>query len=100
MQVRNQGQRGTEDVVQLYIKDEKSPDAPANPILCGFQRVRLEAGEQKTLEIPIDPRAFTVVNEQGERVPGSGSWTLHAHTGQPDARTYQLTGRSAVSKAI
>ncbi len=100
VQVRNQGQRGTEDVVQLYIKDEKSPDAPANPILCGFQRVCLEAGEQKTLEIPIDPRAFTVVNEQGERVPGSGSWTLYAHTGQPDARTYQLTGRSAVSKAI
>lgn len=100
VQVKNRGQRGTEDVIQLYIKDEKSPDAPANPILCGFQRVRLEPGEQKTLEIPMDPRACTVVNEQGERVPGSGSWTLYAHTGQPDARTYQLTGRSAVSTTI
>ena len=96
----NRGKRATEDVVQLYIKDEQSADAPVNPILCGFQRVALQPGEKKTIKIPIAPGAFTVVNDQGERIPGSGSWTLYAHTGQPDGRTAELTGRIAVQTSV
>ena len=98
--VENQGKQATEDVVQLYIKDEQSTDAPTNPALCGFQRVALLAGERKTIKIPITPRALTVVNERGERILGSGSWTVYAHTGQPDNRTLQLTGHRAASISI
>ena len=87
----------TEDVVQLYIRDEASSDAPVNPILCGFRRVALQAGETRTVEIPIDPRALTVVNDEGQRIPGSGSWTLWANLGQPDERTAELTGKRALS---
>ena len=90
--VENRG-RATEDVVQLYIHDEGSPDAPPNPVLCGFLRVALEEKETKRLMIPIDPNAFTAVNEAGQRVGGSGSWTLYAGLGQPDRRTAELTGR-------
>lgn len=98
--VENRGSRATEEVVQLYIKDNASADAPTNPILCGFKRVCLEAGESKTVEVDIDPVAFTVVNEAGERIPGSGSWTLYAGLGQPDQRTEELTGNAAVSTQI
>lgn len=98
--VENRGSRATEEVVQLYIKDNASSDAPTNPILCGFKRVCLEAGESKTVEVAIDPVAFTVVNEAGERIPGSGSWTLYAGLGQPDQRTEELTGNAAVSTQI
>ena len=94
--LENRG-RVTEDVVQLYIRDNDSQDAPVNPILCGFQRVSLAAGECKTVSVSIDPAAFTVVNEAGERIPGSGSWTLYAGLGQPDARTEELTGKAALS---
>ena len=87
----------TEEVIQLYIRDEASPHAPTNPILCGFLRIALEAGERKQVEIPIDPYALTVVNDAGERIDGSGSWTLYAGFGQPDARTEELTGKKAVS---
>jgi beta-glucosidase len=93
--IENQGMRATEDVIQLYIKDEDSPDAPANPVLCGFRRVSLCPGEKKTVDIAIGSNAFTVVNAEGQRVPGSGSWTLYAHTGQPDPRTFRLTGKTA-----
>ncbi|MBQ3503983.1 MAG: glycoside hydrolase family 3 C-terminal domain-containing protein [Oscillospiraceae bacterium] len=93
--VENRG-AATEDVVQLYIRDEGSEYAPVNPILCGFRRVSLAAGETKTLEIPIDPKAFTVVNNEGQRVPGSGSWTLYAGFGQPDSRTEALTGKKGL----
>ena len=98
--VENCGSRPTEEVIQLYIKDNVSSDAPTNPVLCGFQRVALEAGERKTVEIAMNSGTFTVVNSQGERVPGSGSWTLYAHIGQPDARTVQLTGKTAVQVSI
>ena len=97
--LENRG-RATEDVVQLYIRDNGSCDAPTNPILCGFLRVVLDAGEGKTVQVPIDPAALTVVNEAGQRVPGSGSWTLYAGMGQPDHRTRELTGRMAVSVEI
>ena len=93
--VENRG-AATEDVVQLYIHDEASADTPANPILCGFLRVSLDQGETRTVEIPIDPMAFTVVNEAGQRVPGSGTWTLYAGLGQPDARTAELTGKKSI----
>ena len=95
--VENKGAVATEDVIQLYIKDNASADAPTNPILCGFRRVALAAGESKTYEVAIDPAAFIVVNAAGEKIPGSGSWTLFAGMGQPDARTEELTGKKALS---
>ena len=93
----NKGSRATDDVIQLYIKDLESSDAPVNPILCGFRRVTLQPGETKQLEIAINPAARTVVNEAGQRIPGSGKWMLYAGTGQPDARTEELTGKQAAS---
>ena len=87
-------------MVQLYIKDNGSADVPTNPIFCGFQRVHMEAGESKTVEVAIDPLALTVVTEDGQRIPGSGSWTLYAGLGQPGKRTEELTGNAAVSTQI
>lgn len=91
----NRGPRDTEEVIQLYLRDEDSPFAPPNPILCGFKRVFLAAGAQKTLSVPLDEKAFTVVTDTGDRIPGSGRWTLYAGFGGPDKRTEALTGRKA-----
>ena len=100
LRVRNDSSRELEEVVELYLRDEASPLAPPNPILCGFQRLRLAPGEERELKIPIEPAAFTVVNEKGERIPGSGSWRLYAGFGAPDQRTEALTGRKALSLSI
>ena len=98
--VTNRSAFAAEEVVELYLKDEGSPDAPPNPILCGFQRVRLAPGEKKELCLALDPRAFTVVREDGTRVPGSGRWTLWAGFGQPDRRTAALSGKPCLSVTI
>ena len=98
--VRNVGAVATEDVVELYLRDEKSHFAPPNPVLCGFKRISLAAGEEKTVSVPLDPLAFTVVNDAGVRLPGSGSWTLFAGCGGPDGRTAELTGRGPCSVKI
>ena len=98
--VRNDSSRELEEVVELYLHDERSPHAPPNPILCGFLRVRLRPGEERNLQIPIDAAAFTVVNDAGERIPGSGSWILYAGFGGPDPRTEELSSRKALSVAV
>ena len=98
--ITNHSDISADEVIELYIKDNLSPDAPVNPVLCGFARVHLDPGAEKLLTIPIRPRAFTVVTETGERIPGSGSWTLYAGFGQPDVRTEELTGQMCLHVSI
>ena len=100
VKVKNDGDVETDEVVELYIQDEDSPDAPPNPVLCGFKRIRLKADEAAEIPLPIDPNAFTVVGDQGSRIPGSGKWKLFAGFGAPDRRTEELTGRKSVCKLI
>ena len=100
VRVRNESGRALEEVVELYIRDEGSPLAPPNPALCGFCRVRLEAGEERELSAAIGKDAFTVVDEEGRRIPGSGTWRLWAGFGAPDARTEELSGRKVPSILI
>ncbi len=95
--VRNESDRELEEVVELYLHDESSAFAPPNPVLCGFRRIHLAPHDEKALTIEIDKAAFTVVNDAGERMPGSGSWTLYAGFGAPDQRTAELTGRKPLS---
>ena len=98
--VENRSAFAAEEVVELYLKDEGSPNAPPNPVLCGFRRVSLGPGESRELTIPLDERAFTVVREDGTRVPGSGRWTLFAGFGQPDGRTAELSGKTCLSMTL
>ena len=87
--VRNDG-RATEDVIELYVKDEGSPFAPLNPALCGFQRISLAEGEEKTFAVELDKNTFTVVNDEGERISGSGTWSLYAGFAQPDDKAVKI----------
>jgi len=95
--VKNDGPFDTDEVIELYLQDEESPLAPPNPVLCGFRRIRLAAGEEAVITAAIDSAAFTVVDGEGKRIPGSGRWRLYAGFGAPDPRTLELTGRTVVS---
>ena len=100
IKVKNEGETETDEVIELYLHDEDSPYAPPNPVLCGFKRIRLKAKEEGEFSIPVDPDAFTVVDDQGTRIPGSGQWKLFAGFGAPDKRTEELTGCKAVCTVI
>lgn len=100
VKVQNLGTRSTDDVLQLYIRDQVSPFAPVNPVLCAFRRVRLNAGEEAEITLALDKNAFTVVDETGTRISGSGSWVLSAAFSGPDARSTELTGETPVSIEI
>jgi len=95
--VKNIGPADTDEVVQIYIKDNKSIHAVKNHKLCGFARVHLKAGQTLTVEIPIEPAAFEVVDDSGKRYVDSDNFTLFAGTSQPDALSQELSGVKCVS---
>lgn len=95
-QVQNLGALASEDVIQLYVKAEDSPLATPNPILCGFARVHLNAGETKEISLSITPASLTVVDDAGNRVFPGGRYSLYVGTSQPDTRSRELTGVSPV----
>lgn len=95
--VKNEGDFATEDVLQIYIKDEKSGCDVRNHRLCAFKRVSLAAGEEKQVEIDLASRSFTTVDDNGERAIRSNTFTIYAGFSQPDARSEALTGNKAVS---
>jgi len=87
--VTNSNTAATSDVVQLYLHKEVGLKAPKFE-LAGFQRLDLEAGETRTLELCLAARQIASVHEDGTRLFASGTLTLWAGTGQPDARSRAL----------
>ena len=74
IKVINNGKVATGDVVQVYVRDKESRFATTNPALCGFKRVFLNAGEEKEIELDLNPDAFKVVDTDGELIRGSGKF--------------------------
>ena len=98
--VSNRGTAATDEVIQVYIKAEDSVYATPAPRLCGFARVSLQPGETKSVKVPVDRDAFTVVNEEGERLVEGTRFTVSTGFGQPDARTRELTGKECILTRI
>ncbi len=95
----NQGDRKTDDVIQLYIKDY-SENAVPNYSLCGFKRGNLDVGESRIIEIPISQKAFTAVDKDGNRAVYGNRFTLFAGTCQPDELSEKLSGKACISVEI
>lgn len=98
--VKNHGACETEDVVQVYVKDMDSVYEVKNSRLCGYQRVKLQPGEEKNISIFLPKEVFYVVNEQGERFLDGKHFRLSVGTSQPDERSRELTGKDPVSIEI
>ncbi len=96
----NSGKTVTEDVLQVYVKDKESLYAVPNHSLCAFQRVSLQAQERTAVDIRVPGGAFLVVNEEGERIWGSGNYVLYVGTGQPDKRTEELSGKKSIEVCV
>jgi len=94
--VKNRGKVATEDVVQVYIKDEESRYAVRNTSLCGFKRIHLNAGEEKEFHMMIPFESLKVVNDEGERILDSNKFTLYIGVSGADERSVELTKKEPV----
>lgn len=94
VQLENKSKFDSYDVVQIYIKDMESQYAVPNFSLCSFKSVYLKAGESKEVTLNVGEKAFTVVNEEGERIVDSHKFKLFIGTSAPDKRSQKLTGKT------
>lgn len=98
--VRNNSNFAQQEVVQVYIKALDSVHTAPGGKLCGFARVSLLPNEEKTITIPIDEKALTVVDEDGKRITDGTHFGISVGFGQPDARTKELTGKENICFTI
>ena len=92
VKIRNIGGYDTEEVVEAYVKDLKSPYAVKNHSLCGFKRISLKAGEEQEVTLTIPARAFLAVDEKGQYFLDSDAFTLYLGVSQPDEVSVGLCG--------
>jgi len=97
--VKNDGSVNTQDVVQVYIQNEGSENAPRNPRLCGFARVNCPAGGETDAVIEIEEKRLLVVNDQGEFV-SEGKPVFYVGVSQPDERSLALTGHACIKTTL
>lgn len=99
--VRNRADRGTADVVEIYVKALEAPDDERlNWSLCGIKRVELEAGESGKIQVIIDERALESVNDAGEFSIESHCFRFYVGTSQPDEVSVMLSGKKPVELEI
>lgn len=96
----NRGRADTDDVIQIYVKNQDHPLAVRHPSLYAFQRIHLKAGETGTYQIEVSPDAFTVVDETGKRNLEKGRYLLYAGCSQPDVRSAKLLGTAPVQMEV
>ena len=92
IETENQKNTETDDVLQVYIKDLDTEYAVLNPTLAAFKRIHLNGNVSGKTEIFVDKRAFTSVDENGNRKITGKNFKLYAGFSQPDARSEVLTG--------
>lgn len=100
IKISNTGKFDTDEVLQVYIRDLESPYEVLNYRLCGFKRVSLKAGSESCAEIELDKNAFTLIDNIGQRVPGSGNYQIWCGISQPDAVSESLTNVTPLTLII
>ncbi|MES2240031.1 MAG: glycoside hydrolase family 3 C-terminal domain-containing protein [Bacteroidota bacterium] len=97
--VTNVGGRDGDEVVELYLKDEKASTPRPVCQLEGFERINLKKGEKKTVRFKITPRQLSLINNKDQRVIEPGWFTMSIGGKQPDgsddiqSKRFNITGK-------
>ncbi len=75
-QLKNSGKMDGEEVVQLYLKDKFGSVVRPVLELKDFQKVKLNAGESKTIEFTIDKEKLSFYNNKLEWGPEPGDFEV------------------------
>ena len=102
--VTNTGEMDGDEVVQLYLTDEKASTPRPIRQLEGFKRIHLKKGETKTVSFLMSPRQLSMINKNDLRVVEPGWFNISVggkqpgFTGNADASTTSIvSGRFRVT---
>jgi beta-glucosidase len=84
VQLKNTGDRDGEETVEYYLIPRAKPEAPLR-WLAGFQKVQLGKGETKSVQLTINPRQLSIVDDEGTRAVRAGDYDLYVGGSQPVA---------------
>jgi beta-glucosidase len=99
VRVANNGSVEGEEVAQLYLTDLEASVATPGYALKGFQRVRLEPGESKTLQFVITPEMMSLVDYEGNQVLEPGQFKVTLGGSSPGRRSETL-GAAKPAEAV
>ena len=96
--LKNVGAYPGDEVVQAYFSfTPKSPPSPVQSIprteLKAFRRVRLDAGEQRTLSLSVPLAELRLVGPDGRLQLLPGSWLVFVGGSQPGSRGMAVDGK-------
>lgn len=91
--VKNDSSVATKDVLSVYVKLYGTKLAPPNFSLAAFEKISLQAWEERTCHLIVPAKAFQVVNEEGQYVKAADFAELFIGMNAPDERSVELTGR-------
>jgi beta-glucosidase len=83
--VKNASDKAGDEVVELYINFPKLAGTPLRA-LRGFTRVHIEPGQSRHVQLTLQPRDLSYVNESGDRLVGEGDYVITVGGGQPNTK--------------
>lgn len=91
LQVENTGTRAGAEVVQIYVKDPKDTEGPKKT-LRAFQRIELQAGEKRNVEIALQRKSFELFDTQSNTMRiKKGKYEVFIGTSSDDKDEEKLT---------
>lgn len=84
--VRNIGDRDGEEIVQMYIRDEKAQVARPVKELKGFRRVFVKAGESVAVQMTVTPEMLSFYGLEMKPVVEPGEFTVMVGTSSEDSK--------------
>lgn len=88
--VTNTGEVAADEVVQLYLTDEKASTRAPLFSLKSFKRIRLEPGKSTTVSFTITPEMLELIDENGEAVIEPGNFKVYVGGSLPTDRSEAL----------
>jgi len=83
VKVTNAGDLDGDEVVQLYLTDEKASTPRPIRQLEGFKRISLKKGESQTVQFALESRQLSMINDKNKQVVEPGWFTISVGGEQP-----------------
>jgi beta-glucosidase len=83
VKVTNTGDRDGDEVVQLYLTDEKASTPRPIRSLEGFKRISLKKGESQVVSFVLEPRQLSMIDDKDKQVVEPGFFTITVGGEQP-----------------
>jgi beta-glucosidase len=83
LDVKNAGDRAGDEVVQIYLTNERATVPVPVRQLVGFERISLAPGESRRLSFTVNAEQMSVIDDAGRRIVAPGSYLVVAGGTQP-----------------